>query len=54
MKARIIKAFSQESTWRGLIAIAMAGGITIEPDLQNHIIAIGLTMIGIINVSKND
>ena len=51
---RIATALSQESTWRGLIAIATAAGITINPELQNHIIAVGLALIGAINVGKKD
>lgn len=50
---RILTALQQESTWRGLIAIATGLGITLEPELQNHIIAVGLALIGAINVSKN-
>ena len=51
---RIIQALKQESTWRGFIAIAMGLGITIEPELQNHVIAVGLAIIGAINVGKPD
>jgi len=51
---RIITALKQESTWRGIIAISMSLGLTIEPDLQNHIIAVGLALIGAINVGKAD
>jgi len=51
---KIINAFKQESTWRGLIAIAMAFGITLEPELQAAIITCGLAIIGSINVLKKD
>lgn len=51
---RIIDALKQESTWRGIIAIAAACGITIDPTLANTIIAIALGSIGAINVMKKD
>lgn len=40
----------EPSTWRGLIGLATAGGITLTPELQNAIMAIGLALIGLINV----
>lgn len=50
---RVFSALSQESTWRGIVGIATATGVTLHPELQGHIIAVGMTLIGIINVSKN-
>lgn len=50
---RIITALKQESTWRGLIAIAAAFGITLEPQLSESIIALALALIGSINIAKN-
>lgn len=50
----IITALKQESTWRGIIALAMAFGITIDPSLQAAIITIGLSLIGSINIFKKD
>jgi hypothetical protein len=52
--AKIITMLKQESTWRGIIALATAAGVTISPDLATHIIAVGLALIGTINVSKKD
>jgi hypothetical protein len=50
---RIITALSQESTWRGLIAISAACGIQAKPDLAEAIITVALALIGSINVVKN-
>jgi uncharacterized membrane protein len=50
---RIIEALKQESTWRGLIAIAAAFGIQIHPDLAASIITVALSLIGTINIVKN-
>ena len=35
--------------WRGVTYLAMAGGITIEPEQQNAIIAGGLALAGLIH-----
>ncbi len=48
----ILEYLKQESTWRGLVAIATAFGVTMAPELQNAIIALGLAIIGLINVLK--
>ena len=50
----ILKQLRQESTWRGLIALVMAAGVTLDPAQQNAIIAGGLALIGLINVFKKD
>ncbi len=50
---RILTAFSQESTWRGIIALVTASGVLISPELASNIIASGLSLIGIINIVKN-
>lgn len=50
----LLAPFRQESTWRGIIAIAMSAGVTLDPDQQNAIIAAGLAIIGLINVFKKD
>jgi len=33
---------SENSTWRGLILVAVALGVKLEPEMQNQIIAAGL------------
>lgn len=49
----ILSRLSENSTWRGLIAIATACGVGIAPDLANAIIAAGLAAIGLINVIRS-
>jgi hypothetical protein len=49
----ILTHLKQESTWRGLIAVLMAVGVQIAPDLQEMIISFGLSAIGMINILKN-
>lgn len=48
----IIDYLKQESTWRGIIAIVTALGVTLSPEQANAIIAGGLALIGIINTFK--
>jgi hypothetical protein len=53
MKA-ILKRLSQESTWRGIIALVALGGVAIKPDLAEAIIAAGVSLVSIINIVKKD
>jgi len=49
----IIEKLKQESTWRGIIAIAAAFGLQAEPELTNAIVTVALALIGSINVIKD-
>lgn len=40
----------EPSTWRGLIGLATAFGATIRPDVAEAIIALGIALIGGVNV----
>jgi hypothetical protein len=48
-----LQRLSQESTWRGLTAALTALGVFIDPAQADAIIAIGLFVIGTINIAKN-
>lgn len=50
----LLDRLSENSTWRGLIAIATAAGVTIQPDLADAIIAAGLALIGLVNVIRKE
>jgi hypothetical protein len=43
---------SENSTWRGLILFATGIGITIEPEMATKITAVGLGIIGVINILR--
>jgi hypothetical protein len=43
---------SENSTWRGLILVAVALGVKLEPELQNQIVAAGLGLVGTINIFR--
>lgn len=48
----LLNQLSQNSTWRGLLLVATALGIKIDPELQNAILAAGLGAVGLINVVR--
>ena len=48
----IIQKLKEESTWKGLIAIAMACGLQLDPELQNSILVVGLALMGLINIKS--
>ena len=48
----ILERLSENSTWRGLILVAAALGIKLDPELQETILAAGLALVGLINVLR--
>ncbi len=50
----ILKRFGQESTWRGLITVATAVGVVLNPEQVEAIVAAGLAVVGLINIFKAD
>jgi hypothetical protein len=48
----LLERLSENSTWRGLILIATAIGVKLEPELQESIIVAGLSLVGLINVVR--
>ena len=49
----VLERLTENSTWRGIILIATAAGLRLEPELQSQIIASGLALVGLINVIRN-
>jgi len=43
---------SENSTWRGLILFATGIGITVEPELAAKITAVGLGVVGVVNILR--
>lgn len=54
MVANIMTKLKQESTWRGLITVATLIGWQVHPDQANAIITAGVSLVGAINIFKND
>jgi hypothetical protein len=48
----VLEKLSENSTWRGLILIATAVGVKLEPELQEAILIAGLGLVGLINVIR--
>jgi hypothetical protein len=48
----LLARMGENSTWRGLLLVATAVGVKLEPDLQNAILAAGLGLVGLINVVR--
>jgi sulfur transfer protein SufE len=50
MKDQLGIAFSEASTWRGLVLIITALGVQLDPEQIDAIIAAGLALSGLIGV----
>lgn len=50
----ILERGKEASTWRGLVAIVTAAGISLSPELAEALIALGLAVIGILGVFTKD
>ena len=48
----ILDRLAENSTWRGIILVATAVGLKVEPDHQEAIVAAGLGLVGAINVFR--
>jgi hypothetical protein len=48
----IIERLNEPSTWRGLVALITAAGITLSPEQAAAITAAGLAGIGLVNVFR--
>jgi len=49
----VLERLSDNSTWRGVLLILTAVGLKLETELQNAILAVGLSAVGLINVVRN-
>jgi hypothetical protein len=50
IRARLAEA----STWRGLVFVASAAGIALDPDKANAIAAAGMALVGAINIFRKE
>jgi hypothetical protein len=48
----LLARLGENSTWRGILLVATAVGVKLEPDLQSAILAAGLGLVGLINVLR--
>lgn len=54
MKDFILARGKEGSTWRGLVALLTALGVTLSPEQGEAIVALGLAVIGVIGVFTAD
>jgi hypothetical protein len=50
VKKYIVERLKEQSTWRGLVLLATAAGIPVAPAQAEAIIAVGMAIVGAINV----
>jgi hypothetical protein len=48
----LLTRLNENSTWRGIILVAMALGLKLEPELQEQVLAAGLGLVGLINIIR--
>ena len=48
----ILDRLTENSTWRGIILLATAIGLKLDPDQQAAILAAGLALVGAINLFR--
>lgn len=54
MKEFILARGKEASSWRGLVALLTAVGVTLSPEQAEAIVALGLAVIGAIGVFTAD
>ena len=54
MKDFLLARGKEASSWRGLVAILTAIGVTLSPEQKDAIVAAGLAIIGLIGVFTAD
>lgn len=54
MVAYIIDRLKEASTWRGIIGLITAAGVTISPEQIDKIVAAGLAIMGVIGMLFKD
>lgn len=50
MLSFILQRLKEATTWKGIIMLLAAAGVTLDPDQIQAIIAAGLALIGVIDV----
>jgi len=48
----ILTRLGENSTWRGIILVATALGIKLDPAIQEQVLVAGLGLIGLINILR--
>jgi hypothetical protein len=51
---KILNMLSQQSTWKGIIGLSAAVGVTLSPELSTAIVGAAMGVIGLINVLRDE
>lgn len=50
----VVNRLKEPSTWRGFFVLLAAFGVSVSPDLQDSLVAVGLAVAGLIGVLTPD
>lgn len=50
----VLNRLQEPSTWRGLVFVISASGITLDPSKANAIAAAGMALVGAINIFRKE
>lgn len=50
----IIRRFKEPSSWRGLIVIAGIFGVSMSPEMQEQVIAIGVAALSLVEIIRSE
>jgi hypothetical protein len=50
----LLDRLKEESTWRGIVLLVTALGVKLDPERGEAIIALGLAVVGLINVLRKE
>lgn len=51
---KLLDWLDQPSTWRGIVAVVTALGVTLSPEQSAAIITAGVSIVGLIEVFRNE
>lgn len=50
----VLEYLKHASTWKGIIAVVTALGVTLSPELQAAVVSVGLSLIGLVQIFVDD
>jgi hypothetical protein len=50
----LLDRLKEQSTWRGIVLLVTAFGVKLDPERGEAIIALGLAVVGLINVLRKE
>lgn len=54
MKNELLERCREPSTWRGLVMLATAFGVSVAPEIINDVVAVGTGLSGLLGVLTRD